>query len=141
MALNPICEYFGVMVGQDAQTDRITGDGYFRGYAIARRDRAPLIETEDFRDEAGAQHLGRLFAAAFRLQAQGGPRHGRGPSLGHVPLNSETFSLAAATRYASYVRNEISNTDPAHSKWSATPRSISRTPTRMGGSRAATCCA
>jgi beta-galactosidase len=33
--------------------------------------------------------------------------------------NSETFSLAGATRYASYVRNRIDNPDPAHSKWSA----------------------
>lgn len=32
--------------------------------------------------------------------------------------NSETFSLAAATRYTSYMQNRIDNPDPAHSKWS-----------------------
>ena len=32
------------------------------------RDHGPLIETEDFREEGRARHLGRLFPAAFRLQ-------------------------------------------------------------------------
>ncbi|MGD1084773.1 MAG: sugar-binding domain-containing protein [Verrucomicrobiota bacterium] len=116
MALNPICEYFGVMVGQDAQTDRITGDGYFRGYAIARRDRAPLIETEDFRDEAGRNIWDDFSPPHFGYKPKAGMSGGRPLDTYH--WNSETFSLAAATRYASYVRNEISNTDPAHSKWS-----------------------
>ncbi|MEJ2648431.1 MAG: glycoside hydrolase family 2 TIM barrel-domain containing protein, partial [Sedimentisphaerales bacterium] len=48
-ALTPICEWYGIMVGQDARTDRVSGDDIFRGYSIARRERAPLIETEDFR--------------------------------------------------------------------------------------------
>jgi len=33
-------------------------------------------------------------------------------------LNSETFCLGAAKRYYEYCENKISNTDPAHSKWS-----------------------
>ena len=52
-ALTPVCEYYGVMIAQAPQTDKIAGDDIFRGYSIARRDKAPLIETEDFRDEAG----------------------------------------------------------------------------------------
>jgi beta-galactosidase len=47
----------------------------------------------------------------------GGEIGGRPTDTWH--WNSETFCLAAATRYASYVRNRIDNTDPAHSKWSA----------------------
>src|SRR5262249_35714632 len=53
LALNSLCEFYGVMIGQDPKTDSITKPGeIFRGYAVDRRDRAPLIETEDFRDEA-----------------------------------------------------------------------------------------
>jgi len=51
-ALTPVSEYYGVMIGQSPQTDKVAGDDIFRGYSIARRDKAPLIETEDFRDEA-----------------------------------------------------------------------------------------
>jgi hypothetical protein len=44
-------------------------------------------------------------------------------SIGSRPVetwhwNSETFCLAATTRYASYMLNRIDNIDPAHSKWS-----------------------
>ena len=52
-ALTANSEYYGVMIGQSPHTDEVTGDDIFRGYRIARRDKAPLIETEDFRDEAG----------------------------------------------------------------------------------------
>ena len=48
---------------------------------------------------------------------QGTAKDGRPVDTWH--WNSETFCLAAAMRYASYTRNMISNTDPAHSKWSA----------------------
>src|SRR5206468_3377104 len=52
-ATTPIAEFYGVMIGQDARTDQLNGPtDMFRGYSAARRDRAPLIETEDFRDEA-----------------------------------------------------------------------------------------
>jgi len=39
-ALTPFCEYYGVMIGQAHQTDLVTGDEMFRGYSIARRDKA-----------------------------------------------------------------------------------------------------
>jgi len=120
-ALTPMSEYYGVMIGQAPQTDRIAGDDIFRGYSIARRDKAPLIETEDFRDEAARgiwddyspPHFG--FKPHLVRGANGRP----GPGGDTYHWTSETFSLAAATRYTSYVRNRIDNTDPAHSKWSA----------------------
>ena len=81
----------------------------FRAYSAERRDRAPLIETEDFRDEA-----------ARRFWDDSSPPH-----FGFKPgpkdtyhWNSETFCLAAAARYHDYFINRISNADPAHSKWS-----------------------
>jgi beta-galactosidase len=47
----PIAEYYGVMIGQDKQTDLLKGpQDMFRAYSAERRDRAPIIETEDFRD-------------------------------------------------------------------------------------------
>ena len=109
-AITPIAEYYGVMIGQDRRTDEIVTPGrIFRGYSVARRDRAPLIEAEDFRDEA-----------ARRFWDDDSP-----PFFGFKPgpndtyhWNSETFCLAAAVRYHDYVKNIITNTDPAHSKWS-----------------------
>ncbi len=119
-ALTPMSEYYGVMIGQAPQTDKIAGDDIFRGYSIARRDKAPLIETEDFRDEAARgiwddyspPHFG------FKPHLVPGANGRSGPGGDTYHWNSETFCLAAATRYASYVRNRIDNPDPAHSKWS-----------------------
>ena len=110
IAVTPVAEYYGVMIGQDSRTDKITKPGQiFRGYSVERRDRAPLIEAEDFRDEA-----------ARRFWDDDSPPH-----FGFKPgpddtwhWNSETFCLAAAVRYHDYVLNCITNTDPAHSKWS-----------------------
>jgi beta-galactosidase len=116
-ALTPMSEYYGVMIGQAPQTDRIAGDDIFRGYSISRRDKAPLIETEDFRDEAGRNIWDDYSPPHFGFKPKSGMIGGRPVDTWH--WNSETFCLAAATRYASYVRNRIDNTDPAHSKWSA----------------------
>ena len=116
-ALTPICEWYGVMIGQAPQTDRVAGDDIFRGYSVARRDKAPLIETEDFRDEAGRNVWDDFSPPHFGFKPKSGTTGGRPVDTWH--WNSETFSLAAATRYASYVRNRIDNPDPAHSKWSA----------------------
>lgn len=109
-AVTPIAEYYGVMIGQDARTDKITGRGeIFRGYSVERRDRAPLIEAEDFRDEAARRFWDDYSPPAFGFKP--GPH-----DVYH--WNSETFCLAAAVRYHDYFANRISNTDPAHSKWS-----------------------
>jgi beta-galactosidase len=109
-AATPIAEYFGVMIGQDRRTDQLTNHtAMFRAYSAERRDRAPFIETEDFRDEA-----------ARRFWDDYSPPHfGFKPGPNDVyHWNSETFCLAAAQRYHEYYLNRISNPDPAHSKWS-----------------------
>ena len=46
----PVAGYFGVMIGQDPRTDALAGPTeMFRAYSAERRDRAPFVETEDFR--------------------------------------------------------------------------------------------
>jgi len=116
--LTPMSEWYGVMVAQAPQTDKIEGDDIFRGYSISRRDKAPLIETEDFRDEAGRNVWDEYSPPHFGFKPKAGTaKDGRPVDSWH--WNSETFCLAGATRYASYVRNRIDNPDPAHSKWSA----------------------
>jgi beta-galactosidase len=116
-ALTPMSEYYGVMIGQAPQTDRIAPGDIFRGYSIDRRDKAPLIETEDFRDEAGRNVWDSYSPPHFGFTPKSGSgRDGRPVDSWH--WNSESFCLAGATRYNSYVKNRIDNTDPAHSKWS-----------------------
>jgi beta-galactosidase len=108
-AITPIAEYYGVMIGQDRRTDAITAPGQiFRGYSVDRRDRAPLIETEDFRDEAARRFWDDYSPPFFGFK--------KGPNDTYN-WNSETFSIAAAGRYNDYLLNRISNTDPAHSRW------------------------
>jgi len=114
--LTPVSEWYGVMIGQAPQTDQITGDDIFRGYTTGRRDKAPLIETEDFRDEAGRNVWDDFSPPHFGFKPKPGKIGNRPVDTWH--WNSETFCLAATTRYASYVRNRIDNPDHAHSKWS-----------------------
>ena len=116
-ALTPMSEFFGVMIGQDPKTDKVSGDDIFRGYSISRRDKAPLIETEDFRDEAGRDVWDDYSPPHFGFKPKIGSVGGRPLDTWH--WNSETFCLAAAARYNSYVSNRIDNKDQAHSKWSA----------------------
>jgi len=96
-------EYFGVMLS--------------RPYTDQNRDQAPIIETEDFRDEAGRNVWDDYSPPHFGFKTKLGSIEGRPVDSYH--WNSETFCLAATTRYASFDRNRIDNTDPAHSKWSA----------------------
>ena len=109
--LTPITEYYGVMLAQDPRTDALTNSTeLFRAYSAERRDRAPIVECEDFREEAA-----RRFWDDFSP-----PHFGFKPGPDDVwHLNSETFCLAAAERYHAYASNKVSNPDPAHSKWSA----------------------
>jgi len=109
-ALTPICEYYGVMIGQDRRTDLLTNPkDIFRGYSMERRDRGPLIETEDFRDEGARRFWDNYSPPHFGFK--------KGPN-DTWNYNSETFALAQAKRYWAYWTNRISNTDPAHAKWS-----------------------
>ena len=109
-AITPIAEYFGVMIGQAPQTDALTGeDAMFRGYSAARRDRAPIIETEDFRDEGARRYWDDDSPPYFGFK--------KGPNDTYQ-YTSESFALAGVKRYWEYWQNRISNTDPAHAKWS-----------------------
>ena len=106
----PVAGYFGVMIGQDPRTDQLAGPtNMFRAYSAERRDRAPLIETEDFRDEAARRFWDDYSPPFFGFK--------KGPDDVYN-WNSETFCVAAAGRYHDYFSNIISNTNPAHSKWS-----------------------
>ena len=103
-------EYFGVMIGQDPRTDRLsTPSEMFRAYSAERRDRAPLIETEDFRDEGARRYWDDYSPPYFGFKP--------GPNDTYH-WNSETFALSAVNRYWAYWTNRISNPDPAHAKWS-----------------------
>ncbi|HET7624485.1 MAG TPA: DUF4982 domain-containing protein [Verrucomicrobiae bacterium] len=109
-AATPVAEYYGVMIGQDPRTDSLPGySNLFRAYSAERRDRAPLIEAEDFRDEAARRFWDDFSPPHFGFKP--------GPNDTYH-WNSETFCLAAAARYHDYFANIITNTDPAHSKWS-----------------------
>jgi len=111
----PIAEYYGVMIGQDKQTDALQGpQDMFRAYSAERRDRAPIIETEDFRDE-GARRFWDDDSPPY-YKAKKGPND-TWKRDGFL-YTSESFALAGVGRYWEYWQNRISNTDPAHSKWS-----------------------
>ena len=82
------------MIGQDARTDQLKNPtDIFRGYSIERRDKAPLVETEDFRDE-GARRFWDNFSPPY-FGFKKGPQD-------TWNYNSETFALAQAKRYWAY---------------------------------------
>jgi beta-galactosidase len=109
-ATTHVAEYFGVMIGQDPKTDALKGPtAMFRAYSAERRDLAPLIETEDFRDEGARRFWDDYSPPYFGFKK--GPKDTYG-------WNSETFALASVGRYWAYWNKRISNTDPAFSKWS-----------------------
>ena len=108
-AATPVAEFFGVMIGQDDKKDsRQNPTDLFRAYSDERRDRAPFIETEDFRDEAARRFWDDFSAPHFGFK--------KGPNDTY-DWNSETFAVAAAERYYAYTQNKISNTNAAHAKW------------------------
>jgi beta-galactosidase len=103
-------QYYGVMIGQDdAKDKRKNATEMFRAYSDERRDRAPLIETEDFRDEGARRFWDDYSPPHFGFKP--GPKD-------TYHWNSETFALAQAGRYWDYYSHRISNTDPKDSKWS-----------------------
>jgi beta-galactosidase len=109
-AITPIAEFFGIMIGQDPRTDQLaTPEAMFRGYSAERRDRAPLVETEDYRDE-GARRFWDDFSPPYF-----GFKKGPNDTYQHT---SESFALGSIKRYRAYWDNRISNKDPDHSKWS-----------------------
>jgi beta-galactosidase len=80
----------------------------FRAYSAERRDRAPIIETEDFRDE-GARRFWDDFSP---------PYYGfkKGPNDTWRTTTPRASPWRGIKRYWAYYSNRISNTDPAHSK-------------------------
>jgi len=109
-AITPLAEFFGVMIGQDPRTDQLSEpSAMFRGYSADRRDRAPLIETEDFRNE-GARRFWDDYSPPYF-----GFKKGPNDTWEHT---SESFALAGVARYWAYWENRISNSDAAHAKWS-----------------------
>ncbi len=109
-ATTPIAEYYGVMIGQDPRTDQLKSPTDIVSRLQRRAARpAPLIETEDFRDEGARRFWDDYSPPYFGFKP--------GPNDTYH-WNSETFALAAANRYWAYWNNRISNADPAHAKWS-----------------------
>jgi beta-galactosidase len=74
------------------------------------RNRVPLIETEDFRDE-GSRRFWDDFSPPYY-----GFKKGPNDTYNY---NSETFAVAQVKRYWNFYSNRISNTDPAHAKFAA----------------------
>jgi len=109
-ANTPIQEYYGVMIGQAPQSDDLQNPtDMFRAYSLERRDRAPIIETEDFRDEGARRYWDDYSPPYFGFK--------KGPNDTYQ-YTSESFAIAGVKRYSEYWANRISNTDPKHSKWS-----------------------
>jgi beta-galactosidase len=109
-ATTPIAEFYGVMIGQDPRTDQLaTPEAMFRGYSALRRDRAPLIETEDYREEGARRFWDDFSPPYFGFK--------KGPN-DTWQFTSESFALGSVKRYWAYWENRISNPDPAHAKWS-----------------------
>ncbi len=105
-----IAEFFEVMIGQAPETDALKKPtDMFRAFSQERRDLAPIIETEDFRDEAARRFWDDYSPPHFGFKP--------GPDDTYH-WNSETFCLAAAGRYHDYYSQIITNTDPSRSKWS-----------------------
>ena len=92
-----VTEWFGTMLGGP--------------YNAQVRDKAPLIETEDFRDE-GARRFWDDYSPPYFGFKKGRPND-------TWNYNSETLALAQVKRYWSFWSSRISNTDPEKSKWAA----------------------
>jgi beta-galactosidase len=91
-----LTEWFGTMLGQP--------------YDNSVRNREPLIETEDFRDEGARRFWDDYSPPYFGFK--------KGPN-DTWNYNSETFALAQIKRYWQFWSSRISNPDPEHSKWAA----------------------
>jgi beta-galactosidase len=89
-------EWFGTMLG--------------RPNDAKMRDQAPLIETEDFRDEGARRFWDNYSPPYFGFK--------KGPA-DTWNYNSESFAVAQVRRYWSFWSNRITNPDPAQSFWSA----------------------
>src|ERR1017187_10114405 len=85
-------------------------------YSAERRDRAPIIESEDYRQE-GSRRMWDDFSPTY-FKAKKGPNDSSMQGSEYL-YTSESFALDGIKQYWAYWSNRISNTDPAHSRWSA----------------------
>jgi len=109
-ATTPIAEYYGVMMAQDRGVETLAGPtAMFRAYSAERRDRAPIVETEDLRDEGARRYWDNYSPPYYGFK--------KGPNDTYQ-YTSESFTLQAVKRYRDYWENRISNTDPEHARWS-----------------------
>jgi len=109
-ATTPIAGYFGVMIGQDPKVDALEGGAaMFRGYSADRRDRAPIIETEDFRDEGARRFWDDLSPPYYGFK--------KGPSDTYE-YTSESFAVSGVKRYWDYWSHRISLPDKTLARWS-----------------------
>jgi beta-galactosidase len=91
-----VAEWWGTMLGGP--------------YNDSARDRMPIVETEDFRDESSRRIWDDFSPPYYGFK--------KGPN-DTWNYNSETFAVAQVKRYWNYYSNRISNTDPAHAKFAA----------------------
>jgi beta-galactosidase len=91
-----VAEWWGTMLGGP--------------YNDSARDRMPIVETEDFRDESSRRIWDDFSPPYYGFK--------KGPN-DTWNYNSETFAVAQVKRYWNYYSNRISNTDPAHAKYAA----------------------
>jgi hypothetical protein len=94
----------------------------FRGYSAERRDRAPLIETEDYREEGARRFWDDYSPPYFGFK--------KGPN-DTWQFTSESFALGAIKRYWAYWQNRISNPIRLTPSGRATHPSISPIPMPM----------
>jgi beta-galactosidase len=106
----PYAQWFGTMIAYDTGSAVSECTDYCRGYANSYRDQGPVLEEEDFRDEA--------VRGIWDDQSP--------PSFGFKPgptdtyrWNSETFTTAQVARLAAYLSlYTIRNTDSVHGRYS-----------------------
>jgi beta-galactosidase len=111
----PIEEYYGIMMAQDRGVEALkTPTDMFRAYSEERRNRAPLVEAEDLRDEVGRRFWDDYSPPYYKAKKGPNDTWKRDGFL----YTNESFTLQAVERYWEYWENRISNTDPAHSRWS-----------------------
>jgi beta-galactosidase len=116
-ANNNIAEYYGVMMAQDTGVETLAKPSdMFRAYSAERRDRAPIIESEDYRQE-GARRMWDDFSPPY-YKVKKGPNDSWMHGSDYL-YSSESFALDGIKQYWDYWSNRISNTDPKHSRWSA----------------------
>ncbi|HEY4788845.1 MAG TPA: DUF4982 domain-containing protein [Bacteroidales bacterium] len=103
-------EYFGIMIGQDKRTDELKGyTDMFRAYSALRRDKAPLIESEDYREEAARRFWDPYSPPHFGFHKKPNDTW---------DLDCESFCLGDIKRYYEYYSQRISNPNRDSSKWS-----------------------